>query len=66
MIKLGNKNKRAKEEELKREEDPTAPLEPLKKKKSPGEIRIQKELMEIDVPIHAKVEFPNKDDIMTM
>ena len=42
MIKLKKENKRALEEETKQEENPSQ--EPVQNKKSPGELRIQKEL----------------------
>ena len=34
------------------------------KKKKPGEIRLRKELGELDMPKHAKVKFPDEEDIM--
>ena len=64
MIKLKKESKRAKEEEEKKEEEGTTD-EQKAPKKSPGELRIQKEILELDIPGHAKVSFPNPDDIMS-
>ena len=35
-----------------------------KKKKSPGELRLQKEIQELDIPSHAVVNFPPDGSIM--
>merc|ERR1719324_1909853 len=35
------------------------------KKRQPGEIRMQKELDEMELPPQVKIDFPNKDNIMT-
>ena len=63
MIKLKKKNIRAKEEEAKEkeEEDPTVEK---KQKKPPGELRLMKEITELDLPPHAKVNF-SEDQIMS-
>ena len=54
MIKLKKQNKRAlEEEEKKQEEDPNQPVVAKVNKKSPGELRIQKEIQELDIPRHA-------------
>ena len=65
MLKLFNrKTERDKEEEKKGEEDvngnPVAP----KQKKSPGEIRLKKEVTELDLPSHAQISFPDESNIM--
>ena len=36
----------------------------VKVKKSPGELRLKKDLAELDLPAHASVNFPDKDQIM--
>ena len=64
MIKLKKENKRAKEEEEKKEEEGIVD-QPKTQKKCPGELRLQKEIQELDIPGHAKVSFPNPDDIMS-
>ena len=38
--------------------------EPLKARKSPGELRLQKEIQELDIPSHASVKF-GSDSIMS-
>ena len=65
MIKLKKENKRAKEEEKKKEEDPVQGDQTITVKKSPGELRIQKEIQELDVPTHAQVHFPDETNIMS-
>ncbi len=37
---------------------------PTIKKKSPGEIRLKKEIAELDLPTHAQVLFPDENTIM--
>jgi len=34
------------------------------KKKSPGELRLKKEVAELDLPSHAEVRFPDDSNIM--
>ena len=63
MIKLKRENKRAKEEEEKKTEE--VPNQTIKQKKPPGEIRLQKEIQELDVPGHAKVIFKDDGSIMS-
>ena len=63
MIKLKKDNKRAAEEEKKKEESPNEASQTVAKK-SPGEIRIQKELGELDIPSHAQLKFRSQNDIM--
>jgi len=41
-----------------------APGDGTKKKRIPGELRLQKELGELDLPKHARVEFPDPKNIM--
>ena len=36
----------------------------VKVKTSPGELRLKKDLAELDLPVHASVNFPEKDKIM--
>ena len=36
----------------------------VKVKTSPGELRLKKDLAELDLPSHASVNFPDKDHIM--
>ena len=65
MIKLKKANKRAEEETKKKEEeDPSAATENKKQKKCPGELRLQKEIQELDIPSHASIKYPNPSDIM--
>ena len=68
MIKLKKPTARAQNEEVedKKTEDANAQSQDGKKKKSPGEIRVQKELMEIDIPSYTAVNFPDANDVMTM
>ena len=62
MIKLTKPNNRPKDTPKNETTDDNAEI---KQKKSPGELRIQKEIQELDIPTHAQVSFPNKNDIMT-
>jgi len=67
MIKIFNKTKRdqlEEEEKKKSEEDKVGGEEPPKVKKSPGEIRLKKEINELDLPAHAQVVFPDENNIM--
>ena len=62
---LKKKNEREKEEEEKNannseENKSSVPI----KKKSPGEIRLTKEMMELDLPAHARVVTPDENNIM--
>merc|ERR1719224_2668 len=41
-----------------------APAEDGKKKRQPGEIRMQKELDELELPPQCRISFPNKNDLM--
>ncbi len=64
MLKLfGKKTERDKEEEKKQEEDVTQTTGP-KIKKSPGELRLKKEVTELDLPAHAEIRFPDDSNIM--
>ena len=66
MLKLFNrKTERDKEEEKKVEESVTngTPI-PQVKKKSPGELRLKKEVTELDLPVHSQVHFPDETNIM--
>ena len=65
MLKLFNrKTERDLEEEKKQEETPNqVNQQPVKQKKSPGELRLKKEMTELDLPAHAEVKFPD-DNIM--
>ena len=38
----------------------------MKAKRSPGMIRLQKEIGEIDLPRHVEITFPDPDNIMKM
>ena len=66
MLKLFNrKTERDKEEEKKGEEEAKANGDaPIKQKKSPGELRLKKEIAELDLPSHAQVYFPDDTNIM--
>ena len=59
---LKQKNKRTEEEEKKQPEGSDATFQPLTKKKSPGEIRLKKEIAELDLPNHVETNFT--DNIM--
>ena len=54
MIK--RKNKRA-DEENKKEDDPKSGADPAKPKKCAGELRLQKEFTELDIPEYGKITF---------
>ena len=65
MLKiLKKKNDREEEEKKKAEEDAAAGGQPVGKKKVPGEIRLKKELLEIDLPSHARINYPDENNIM--
>ena len=65
MLKLFNKKtERDKEEEKKQEETLPNGSAPVKQKKSPGELRLKKEITELDLPAHAQVNFPDENNIM--
>ncbi len=42
----------------------TGIVAPPKVKKSPGEIRLKKEIGELDLPSHAEISFPDPNNIM--
>ena len=50
MIKLKKVNQRAKEEEAKKEEEDPGQIADKKQKKPPGELRLMKEINELDLP----------------
>ena len=65
MIKLKKNNARAAEEEKKRQEDEAKGIKTEKVvKKTAGELRLQREITELDVPAHAKVVFDQSGSIM--
>ena len=65
MIKFFNRTTdRDKEEEKKAEENPNEIVVAKGKKKSPGEIRLKKEITELDLPAHARVNIPDESNIM--
>ena len=67
MIKLKKKNQRELEAEEKKKEDEAKGIvsdEPVKKKKNPGELRLQGELAELDLPSHAKCVWTPGESIM--
>ena len=64
MIKLKKDNKRVKEEEAKKEEEDPSQIGEKKQKKPPGELRLMKEINELDLPTHAKVIFNQDQTIM--
>ena len=67
MIKLKKKNQRELEAEEKKKEDEANGIvsdEPAKKKKNPGELRLQGELAELDLPAHAKCVWAPGESIM--
>ena len=70
MIRVKKDNKRIQEEQKKKEEeeskgDGAAVVVSEKVRKSPGEIRLQKEIQELEFPNHASIKF-NGDSIMSM
>ena len=66
MIKLKAKNKRkTEEEEAKKEAEANGEVIESKTKKSPGELRLQKELTELDIPQHAQADFGSDGNIMS-
>lgn len=66
MLKLFNRKTERDKEEEKKEEEVAAQTGqvPLKSKKSPGELRLKKEIAELDLPSHAQVHFPDDTNIM--
>ena len=67
MIKLKNKGKRKEQaEEEKKEAEANGEVIEKKVKQSPGELRLQKELADLDAPSHATVTFPDPKNIMSM
>ena len=65
MLKLfGRKTERDQEEDKKEEEMKDAQPTQTFKKKSPGEIRLKKEVAELDLPTHSQVIFPDESNIM--
>lgn len=70
MINLfKKKNQRTEEEEkLKQEQEAQAqdgqPTAVVRVKKSPGELRLKKEIGELDLPRHAEIHFPDQNNIM--
>ena len=64
MIKIKKKQNIIREEE-KKEEGASGTGEVKKVKKAPGELRLQKELTELDSPSHAKVDFGTDGNIMS-
>ena len=65
MIKLKKDSKRVKEEEAKKEEEDPNQIGEKKQKKPPGELRLMKEIAELDLPAHAKVVFAQDGSIMS-
>ena len=65
MIKLKKDSKRVKEEEAKKEEEDPNQIGEKKQKKPPGELRLMKEIAELDLPAHAKVIFNQDGSIMS-
>ena len=61
---MKQKNQREEEEKKKIEEEEKATGVIVGKKKAPGEIRLKKEILELDLPTHAKVLFPDETNIM--
>ena len=66
MIKIFNRKTDRDKEEEKREEEKGEGGAPAggKKKRSPGELRLKKEIAELDLPKHAQVMFPDESNIM--
>jgi ubiquitin-conjugating enzyme E2 M len=65
MLKLFNrKTERDQEEDKKQEESLVNGTATIVKKKSPGELRLKKEVAELDLPVHAEVRFPDDTNIM--
>ena len=64
MIKL---NKKKAQEKSQQEEEKKGGTEETQVKKTTGsELRLKKEILEIDIPAHAKLKFPDTNDITTM
>ena len=71
LKKQTDRDKQAEEEAMKKQEEEeklgggsTGDQPVVKVKKSPGELRLKKDLAELDLPNHASVNFPDKDQIM--
>lgn len=64
MLKLFNKKTERDKEEEKKQEDLPNGTSVTKQKKSPGELRLKKEITELDLPQHAQVNFPDENNIM--
>lgn len=65
MIKLKKQNKRAEEEKAAKEEEDPNQAQEKKQKKPPGELRLMKEINELDLPAHAQVVFNKDGSIMS-
>ena len=64
MIKIFKKdNQRTAEEEAKREGEEES-KEFKKAKRSPAEIRLKKEIQELDLPGHASFSYPDPNNVM--
>ena len=61
MIKVFKKKTERTEEEEKKGEEGTVIVKP---KKAPGEIRLKKEISELDLPGHASIHFPDPNITM--
>jgi hypothetical protein len=74
MINLFKRNNAREEEEKKKKEEAdrvalengeaVGPSTTGRVKKSPGELRLKKEIAELDLPSHAEIHFPDGNDIM--
>ena len=53
MLKLFNRKTERDKEEEKKEEESKETGAPIKQKKCPGELRLKKEVAELDLPNHA-------------
>eukprot|EP00919_Chromeraceae_sp_WS-2016_P059107 GHVR01140464.1.p1 GENE.GHVR01140464.1~~GHVR01140464.1.p1 ORF type:complete len:188 (-),score=65.58 GHVR01140464.1:40-603(-) len=63
MIKIYGAGKKKPEETTGEDGETKAPPQP-KRRRQPGELRIQKELNELDLPECCVIDFPDKDDLM--
>ena len=70
MKKQTDRDRQAEEEAKKKQEEEekaggvSGDQTVVKVKKSAGELRLKKDLVELDLPNHANVNFPDKDQIM--
>ena len=64
MIKIFKKTNERTDEEEKKAETEEESKGYTKQKRSPGEIRLKKELQELDLPAHAAVNYPDTNNIM--